>query len=64
VLKRAIRDIIGVLKVPFLAVKKIIGDIIASVDRTFERLEKTLLEMKKLFLRISELIPILFVFYI
>jgi hypothetical protein len=60
VLKRVIRDFVGVLKVPFMAVKKIIGNVIASVDRMFEKLENKLLEMKRLALNISQLLPFSF----
>ncbi|XP_035907361.1 DC-STAMP domain-containing protein 2-like [Anopheles stephensi] len=51
-LKVAIRDTISALKVPFLAMKKIIDELLETVERSFMKVQGTLMEMLKLVKRI------------
>ncbi|XP_050072908.1 DC-STAMP domain-containing protein 2-like [Anopheles maculipalpis] len=51
-LKVAILDTISALKVPFLAMKKIIDELLKTVERSFMKVQGTLMEMLKLVKRI------------
>uniref|UniRef100_A0A182WLT2 Uncharacterized protein n=1 Tax=Anopheles minimus TaxID=112268 RepID=A0A182WLT2_9DIPT len=51
-LKMAIRDTIGVLKEPFLAMKQIIEELLETVERSFMKVQSTMMEMLKLVKRI------------
>uniref|UniRef100_A0A182UUY4 E3 ubiquitin-protein ligase DCST1-like C-terminal domain-containing protein n=1 Tax=Anopheles merus TaxID=30066 RepID=A0A182UUY4_ANOME len=51
-LKAAIRDTISALKVPFLAMKKIIDELLKTVERSFMKVQRIMMEMLKLVKRI------------
>uniref|UniRef100_A0A182RC35 DC_STAMP domain-containing protein n=1 Tax=Anopheles funestus TaxID=62324 RepID=A0A182RC35_ANOFN len=51
-LKMAIRDTIGALKVPFLAMKQIIDELLKTVEQSFMKVQRTMMEMLKLVKRI------------
>uniref|UniRef100_A0A182SBU2 Dendritic cell-specific transmembrane protein-like domain-containing protein n=1 Tax=Anopheles maculatus TaxID=74869 RepID=A0A182SBU2_9DIPT len=51
-LKVSIRDTIGALKIPFQAMKKIIDELLKTVERSFMKVQRTLMEMLKLVKRI------------
>ncbi|EAA11920.4 AGAP005412-PA [Anopheles gambiae str. PEST] len=51
-LKAAIRDTISALKVPFLAMKKIIDELLKTVQRSFMKVQRIMMEMLKLVKRI------------
>uniref|UniRef100_A0A182MJG8 Dendritic cell-specific transmembrane protein-like domain-containing protein n=1 Tax=Anopheles culicifacies TaxID=139723 RepID=A0A182MJG8_9DIPT len=51
-LKSAIRDTLGVLKVPFLAMKQIVEELLKTVERSFMKVQGTMMEMLKLVKRI------------
>ena len=53
-LKAAIRDTISALKVPFLAMKKIIDELLKTVERSFMKVQRIMMEMLKLVKRICE----------
>ncbi|XP_052897853.1 DC-STAMP domain-containing protein 2-like [Anopheles moucheti] len=51
-LKMAIRDTIGALKVPFQAMKQIIDELLKTVEQSFMKVQRTMMEMLKLVKRI------------
>uniref|UniRef100_A0A182PL79 Uncharacterized protein n=1 Tax=Anopheles epiroticus TaxID=199890 RepID=A0A182PL79_9DIPT len=51
-LKAAIRDTVSALKVPFLAMKKIIDELLKTVERSFVKVQRMMMEMLKLVKRI------------
>ncbi|XP_058122997.1 DC-STAMP domain-containing protein 2-like [Anopheles ziemanni] len=51
-LKTAIHDTLTALKVPFLAMKQIVGELLQTVERSFMKVQQTLMEVLKLTKRI------------
>uniref|UniRef100_A0AAG5D723 Uncharacterized protein n=1 Tax=Anopheles atroparvus TaxID=41427 RepID=A0AAG5D723_ANOAO len=57
-LKTAIRDTLDALKVPFLAMKQIMDELLKTVERSFMKVQQTLMEVLKLTKRILHSIKI------